>query len=294
MSKIAVSSDTTCAISKENAKKLGLFLLPLNVIVDGVEFHDGIDIDHNTLASKMRGDSDIKTSTPTPFEITSFFDEVFAQGYDKVIHFTISSHLSSMFDLFTKTCADHYGDKVVVINSLAVCSLMLNNVLSTIEDVKKNLPIEEIAKRANQRALDGSVYFIPENLTALKKGGRISPAVAIIGNLIGIKPILIFKEGKIEKDSTTRKIKVALIDRASTLIGKFPADKYDYQIVIFDTNPQLVSFLKSALSDAIPESKIAVTNLSINVCAHVGPGTIGLIAARKIDDKYTLTEYLGE
>ena len=54
----------------------------------------------------MRGGSKIQTSTPTPYEIETYFDKIFAAGYDKVIHFTISSKLSSMFSLFTLSCRE--------------------------------------------------------------------------------------------------------------------------------------------------------------------------------------------
>ena len=91
--KIAISSDSTCAISQANAKEMGIYILPLNVIVDVKEYHDDIDINSEKLNKLMRGGSKIQTSTPTPFEIENYFDTIFAQGYDKVIHFTISSKL---------------------------------------------------------------------------------------------------------------------------------------------------------------------------------------------------------
>lgn len=288
--KIAISSDTTCALNQEIAKKLGLFLMPLNVIVDGVEYHDGIDITIDELAAKMRADSDIKTSTPTPFEITNYFDKIFEQGYEKIIHFTISSNLSSMFDLFTNQCKEKYGDKVVVIDSLAVCSMMLSNVLSALEMVKRNEDFDKIVASCREHAGEGLIYFIPENLTALKKGGRISPAVATIGNFIGLKPVLIFNQGKIEKDSTTRKVKPTLEEKIKVLKEKYPTDVYDYSIVTFDTNESLVSFVKETLTNLIPDAKPYLSSLSINVCAHAGPGTIGIVATRKIDGHLHLVD----
>ena len=101
MSKTIVTCDSTIAISPEKAKEYGLKVLPLNVIVDNVEYHDGVNINYEKLASMMRDNGVIKTSTPTPYEIESFFDKIFAEGYEKIVHFTISSKLSSMFDLFT-------------------------------------------------------------------------------------------------------------------------------------------------------------------------------------------------
>ena len=75
--KILVTSDSTCALARSEAEKIGLPILPLNVIVDGEEYHDGIDIDQEKLCKMMRGGSIIKTSTPTPYEIEEFFDAQF-------------------------------------------------------------------------------------------------------------------------------------------------------------------------------------------------------------------------
>ncbi len=289
-SKIAISSDTTCALDRNIAQKLGLFLLPLNVIVDGVEYHDGIDISVDELAKKMRANSDIKTSTPTPYEIEQYFNQIFALGYEKIIHFTISSHLSSMFTLFTTQCQEKYGDKVIVIDSLSVCSLMLSNVLTALEMCKRGASVEEIVATCKARASEGIIYFIPENLNALKKGGRVSPAVATIGNFIGLKPVLIFKDGKIEKDGTTRKVKQVLEEKVKLLKENYSSEKYDFIIVCFDTNPGLVDGLQQLVKEMIPEAKAYLSPLSINVCAHAGPGTIGIGVAPKIDGHLFLSD----
>ena len=104
--KIAISADSTCAIGQTEAKETGVYVLPLNVIVDGKEYHDGVSINQDALRDMMRGGSKINTSTPTPYEIETYFDNIFSQGYDKIIHLTISNKLSSMFDLFTVTCKE--------------------------------------------------------------------------------------------------------------------------------------------------------------------------------------------
>ena len=79
--KIAISSDSTCAISQAKAKKLGIYILPLNVIVDGHEYHDDITINQVELNNMMRRGSKIQTSTPTPYEIESYFDKMVESCY---------------------------------------------------------------------------------------------------------------------------------------------------------------------------------------------------------------------
>ncbi len=282
MTKRIVTSDSTCAISRKDAEKIGLPILPLNVIVDGREFHDGIDMNNEQLAKVMRGGAVIKTSTPTPFEIETFFDAIFKQGYEEIIHFTISSKLSSMFDLFTLTCANLYGDKVKVLDSLSACSFMGNHVLNAVENVKNGLPTSEVIEAFKKRQATEEVVFFPENLTYLRRGGRISPAVAAIGNLIGLKPVLAFKQGAVEKDGATRNIKRSLEEFLKKLKAKkYPRDSFELHVVIFDTSAATLDILRHSIERNLPEFDVLVTPLSINVAAHSGPGTIGVGMVKK-------------
>ena len=282
MTKRIVTSDSTCAISRKDAEKIGLPILPLNVIVDGREFHDGIDMDNETLAKVMRGGAVIKTSTPTPFEIETFFNAIFEQGYEEIIHITISSKLSSMFDLFTLTCANLYGDKVKVLDSLSVCSFMGNHVLATIENVKSGMPTSEVIEAFKKRQASEEVYFFPESLTYLQRGGRISPAVAAIGNFLGLKPVLGFREGAVEKDGATRNIKRSIEDVLKKLKAKkYSKDTCELHVVIFDTSAATLDIMRHAIERNLPEFDVFVTPLSINVAAHTGPGTIGVGMVKK-------------
>ena len=179
MKKILISCDSTCALPRDEAKKIGLPILPLNVIVDGVEYHDGIDIDPDQLNQMMRGGKSIKTSTPTPVEIDNFFDQIFKEeDPDVIIHFTISSKLSSMFNLFTNHCKERYGDKVVVVDSLSVCVYMLNHVLTAKKLAEEGKSVEEILCGFITRFIGkvasafDVVYMIDADLPASKGGEK--------------------------------------------------------------------------------------------------------------------------
>ena len=97
--KILVSADTSCVINYGVLKKNSVSVFPLNVIIDEEEFLDGVTIDQNTLKADMRANKKIKTSTPPLGLVIEYFEDLFALGYDHIIHFTISSKLSSMYNL---------------------------------------------------------------------------------------------------------------------------------------------------------------------------------------------------
>lgn len=282
--KIGISADSTLALTQKEANALGIFVLPLNVIVDGHEYHDDIDITKDELEKFMRANARITTSTPTPFEIEQYFDNIFAAGYEQVVHFTISQKLSSMFELFTRICQELYGDKVLVINSSSVCHFMANHVLAAKKWRDEGASISEIGEKFIKRENSEFAIFIPESLTFLKNGGRVSPAVALLGNFIGLRPILTFETGGIGKKGTTRSLKKTLLEQLDELKSRgYSPDKYVIEILQFATAHGNLEVVQSFFKTNFPEYEINLRPISINVCAHAGPGTIGWGFNLKVD-----------
>lgn len=276
MGKIAISCDSTSAISRKEGADLGIFILPLNVIVDEVEYHDGIDINNEKLAKMMRKGAKIKTSTPTYGELETFFDDIFKKGYDHIIHICISSKLTSIFNMTTQYCKEQYGDKVTVIDSLSVCSFMGNLVRYAKYLVEKGEDVSSIKEKIEQRREKEDVVFIPESLTYLQRGGRVSPAIATLGNMIGMKPMLVFKSGAIEKGKMVRVVKKACISALEEMKAKnYNPDEYEVHIISFDCD-ELENFVFEQAVDIFHGFIVNKYPISINVDGHAGPGTIGI------------------
>lgn len=288
--KIALSTDTSCGISKKLATELDIKVFPLNVIIDGEEFLDGLSINQDELLIAMKSNKKIKTSTPPPGVVIDYFEKLFKEGYDLIIHFTISSKLSSMNSLFNEISKNNFENKIIVIDSFSVCSSMLSQLLYTYEALQDNLDIETIKKELEKRKDDSQIYFIPENLTALKNGGRISPAVAALCNLIGIKPVLHFSDGALEKDTVTKNLKKYLHERLEELVKSYSLDNYDYTIASFSADQTLLDFTINEIK-LHQNVDVTVVPVPINVCAHCGPGTLGLIVSKKLNKK-SLHKYL--
>ena len=281
--KILVSTDTSCLISVDVLKKNNISVFPLNVIVDGEEFLDTITINQDKLKDDMRSNKVIKTSTPPLGTVIEYFEKLFEQGYDHIIHFTISSKLSSMYNLFSNVANTNFEGKVTVIDSYAVSSAMLSNVLYAKEEVEKGTSIEEICRSIEVRKHDSYIVFIPENLTALKNGGRISPAIAAVGNIIGLKPILALTDGELVKVAMTTTVKKAFLEYMDKNIEKYPSDKYDFTLIGFDAKEVIFEGIYNYLVGINPDTVKGI--IPINVCAHCGPGTIGIAVSPKINNK---------
>ena len=289
--KILVSTDTSCLISNDALKKYNISVFPLNVIIDGEEFLDGVTINQEQLCVEMRAQKNIKTSTPPMGKVVEYFENLFDEGYDQIIHFTISSKLSSMFSLFTTVSNNYFDGKIVVIDSYGLSTVMLSQVMYTYEEINKGTPIEDICVALESRKKDNKVYFIPENLTALKNGGRISPTVAAIGNTIGLKPVLSLTDGELAKEGMTRHVKNAFAERLDAIIKEYPVENYDYTLLHFDGKEAILNAMDNYLKTITNYDDIIHCIIPINVCAHCGPGTIGVSITPKVNGK-SLLSYL--
>lgn len=283
--KILISADTSCLINYEILKKNNISSLPLNVIVDGVEYLDGVSINHENLKTYMSNNKVIKTSTPPPGTIIEYFEKLFEQGYDKIIHFTISSKLSSMYSLFCNVAEEYFNDKLIIVDSYSGSTLMLSHMLYAKEEVEKGTDINVILKEIESRKKDNFIWLIPKNLTFLKNGGRISPAIAAMGNILGLKPVLTFNDGQIEKASMTRSMKKAFFEKVDEVYDNHQVDEYDYTIISFDGDENVVKMLKEYINKYAPGYSVIEGSIPINICAHCGPGTIGLLITPKINNK---------
>ena len=286
-----ISTDTSAVLNYDVFKKNELSVFALNVIVDGQEYLDSITIDQDTLCQAMRSNKSIKTSTPPLGEVISYFEDLFNQGYDEIIHFTISSKLSSMNDLFNNVATNHFPGKLFVVDSYALSTPMLSQVILANEEMKKGTPTEEILKLVSERTNDYKAVVIPENLTSLKNGGRISPTIAVIGNMLGIKPVLNMKDGALDKEGTTKQVRKTMIESTKEMFEKFPPKDYDYTLISFDAKPELTDYIKTKIDEIIGADVLMHGLIPINVCAHCGPGPVAILTSKKINGK-SLKEFL--
>lgn len=284
--KVIISCDTTIALSKSEIIEQKLNVIPLNAIVDGVEYHDSVDIDAEKLAYLMRNGAKVTTSTPTIVEIENYFNNLFeTTKADVIIHFTISSKLSSMFSLFTTVCKEKYGDKVIVVDSLSICLWMHQQVTYAINLANQGYGASDIVNKVEENYIGfGECVFVPESIEYLKRGGRISPAIASIANFIGVLPILTFKDGEVGKKGVTRTMQKAFINAFNEWKEKIPNFESQYNLAIISSdssNQEKINKVHSILKDFIGNMNIGFSKISLNVTAHTGPGTIGIGIIKK-------------
>ena len=106
----------------------------------------------------------------------------------------------------------------------------------------------------------------------------------MVGNMLGIKPVLLLDDGEIKKEEMTRKARAVIQQKIEECAKTKPASEYDYAIVSFGGDEYLVNYLVEFATKVIGEEPITGA-IPINVSAHAGPGTVGVCVSKKINGK---------
>ncbi len=190
---IRIIIDSTCDMKQETKEKFTVVPLTLNFGAE--EYIDGVTIDHKTFYEKLI-ESDVlpTTSQATPAAFADVFESVKENGESAVV-ITISSELSGTYQSALIAAADYENIYVIDSKTAAIGTGIL--ALLALEYKEKGRTATEIVKQIEKMREKICVVALLDTLEYLKKGGRISSAVAFAGGLLSIKPVVSIEEGHI-------------------------------------------------------------------------------------------------
>lgn len=186
--KIAVVTDTNSSITREEARELGIFLLPMPFIVDGSEYFEGVTCSYEHFFELLAAGGEVSTSQPAPESVLSLWDEALKES-DAVLHIPMSSALSSSCATAQALAADYEG-RVFVVDNKGISVSQRQTVLDALSLIRQGKEAGEIQSILNQRASGFSIYIAVNTLELLKKSGRVTAAGAAMATVLGLKPVL--------------------------------------------------------------------------------------------------------
>ncbi len=274
---IRILTDSACDILPAEAQKLGVTVIPLNVTLeDGTVLRDGIDqtpteyYEHLASCHKLP-----TTSQPSPELFERFYLEAAAAG-DEVLGIFLSHELSGTYQC-AKLAADIANvDNVVFVDSMSLCfgqALLVRLAVRLRDDGKSVTQIAATLEHAKEHL---HIIAAVDDLKYLRKGGRLPAAVAVAGGMLGIKPLLTVKEGKVAMAGKARGLPgayVALFKMVEELGGihpEFPAIA-GYSVSQREAQP-IVTYLKDNLHLEQP----LISQIGCVIGTHTGPGTFGI------------------
>ncbi len=194
---IKILVDSAADFELTEAEELGITLAPILVRFGKDEFMDGVNITHREFFEKLIESGELpQTSQINEFRFAEYFKNLTANG-DDVIAITISSKLSGTYSCAVKA-AKKFGGKVRVVDSLNASigeRVLLQYALRLLNC---GLTVDEIVKELNERKQKIQVLAVLDTLKYLRKGGRISAAAAIAGEMLSIKPVVSVIKGEVK------------------------------------------------------------------------------------------------
>ncbi len=194
---IKILVDSAADFELTEAEELGITLAPILVRFGKDEFMDGVNITHREFFEKLIESGELpQTSQINEFRFAEYFKNLTANG-DDVIAITISSKLSGTYSCAVKA-AKKFGGKVRVVDSLNASigeRVLLHYALRLLNG---GLTVDEIVKELNERKQKIQVLAVLDTLKYLRKGGRISAAAAIAGEMLSIKPVVSVIKGEVK------------------------------------------------------------------------------------------------
>lgn len=281
MKKIAVVTDSNSGITQEEAQKMGIYVLPMPFTIDGNEYFEGINLTQEEFYEKLKGDADIATSQPSPHSILELWEKLLAE-YDEIVHIPMSSGLSGSCQTAAALAAD-YEDRVFVVNNHRISVTQRRSVETALDLVETGKDGREIREYLEQIGMDASIYITVATLKYLKKGGRLTPAVAAIGTMLRLKPVLTIQGEKLDscaKARTMHQAKQIMMDHIrediETRFGGVEAHKVQLDIAHTHNEEEAMKF-REEVEKEFPGYQVGfVDPLSLSVSCHIGDGALAL------------------
>lgn len=273
---IQIITDSTFDASTEHAKELGVHVVPLSVHFGEESYLDGITIDRKTFYSKLEQAEKLPTtSQPSPQEFLNVMTPLVEQG-DEIVGIFISSKLSGTYQSASLAASMIDSDRIHLVDSLNVTIGLevLVEIACHMRDAGKSAG--EIVSTLED--LKGRVRLIAmvDTLKYLQMGGRISAATAMVGNLLGINPLIGIVDGLVESVGKARGKKSAYRHLLTMMEQDLPDTEYPI-IFTHSQSPESMEDLKKVILPAVGEEAIVLdAEVGSVIGTHAGPGAAGL------------------
>ncbi|MDB8552441.1 DegV family protein [Turicibacter sanguinis] len=277
MAKVAIVSDSTGCIPAETVKALDIYVNYISVVFGTESYREFIDMSPEEFLERSANYNGLPTtSQPSPGQTIALYESLFEQGYEDIIHINISSQLSGSHQT-ALTCAEMVNpEHIHVFDSRTVTYTQGMFAVYAAMKAKEGASAQEILEYLEMIRENNQFYAAINDLTNLRKGGRLSNVEAALGSLLQIKPICqIQPDGTfqaVEKIRTFKKALKRLIE-----ISKDAQLTEDYQLVVMHIgNEEAAKTVQTELQEIYPNHEINIYSISLVVAVHGGPGAVAV------------------
>ncbi len=276
MPKTAIITDSNSGINQITARQLGIYVVPMPFTINQKEYEEGVDLTRKMFFDLMAQGATVSTSMPSLGKLSAVFDQAL-QDHDEAVYMPMSSGLSGSYESARLFAEQYYQDKVYVVDDQRISATLEQSVYDAIHlaNLGRSAPEIKATLEAHKRAC--CIYLTVQDLTYLKKGGRITPAVATLGNLLKIKPVMNIDGGKLDlfaKTRTLMKAEKIMIEAVKHDIETRIGPNIAVRIAHANCHDDALD-LQAKLREAFPGQFVEIVPLTLSICCHTGPTALG-------------------
>jgi DegV family protein with EDD domain len=279
---VKIVTDSTADLPKELAAQHGIHVVPLTIFFGEEAYKDGIDLTPETFLEKLKAAKDLPTtSQPSPGDFAQVYKNLTEDG-SEVVSIHLSSALSGTYQSAVMGKDMVEGASIFVIDTKSATIGVGIMVLEAAKMAVTGASGAEVAEHVQRLVSQSSLHLAVDTLEYLQKGGRIGRAQGLLGSLLNIKPILYLVDGVVTPAEKVRGFNKALARMAELVLAQImPEDKVIYGVAHI-ASPQGAEIVMQKVRERYPNAEFLVYDGGPVIGAHVGPGTVGLIAQKII------------
>lgn len=274
--KIAISAESTIDLPKEVLAEFGIRTVPFTLVMDDTTALDGEVHAEDLFAFVEKTGKLPKTSAVNEFQYEEFFQKLLNEGYDAIIHFSLSSKISSACN--NAILASKKFKNVYVIDTLALSTAIAVQAIYGRKLADKGYSPEEIVEKVKARIPNVQTSFVLETVNYLYKGGRCSALAKLGANLLHIKPKIIMKDGSMTSTKKYRgNMMKVVMDYVEDTLKESKNIDHDLVFITSSSAPDDVVEAVRARLEKEGFRRIVPTHAGATITCHCGPHTLGIL-----------------
>lgn len=275
-----IITDTGTMFSKEEGEKLGIEVLPLNVIVDKKSYREYVDIQSDEFLKLVKEGHIPRSSQPSIGEVMDVFEKY---AGEELLVINMADGLSGTYQstLGVKETMDN-NENIHVMNSMTLCGPQRYLVEKAVQLKEQGLSLENIKQELHKCIATEKSFLIPQDFNFLKRGGRLTPIAATVGGMLKITPVMTkTKDAKrLEKFTIKKTLKSAVKEVIKALQEAGLDDTYK----IFVSHAGVLEQAKGVVEQIHQDFEnvaIELYELSPAFITQGGPGCIAIQSIKK-------------
>ena len=284
--KVAVVTDSNSGISVAQGKKMGIFVVPMPINIDGKVYFEGLNLSQEFFYQRLTAGAEMFTSQPSPADTLELWNRIL-RSYEELVYIPMSAGLSSTYAT-ARMMAEDYQGKVQVVDNRRISVTQYQSVVDALTMVKKGMNAASIRRELEKQASDASIFLMVDTLKYLRRGGRVSGVEAFAGAMLNIKPVLTIAGSKLEAVGKVRGAKAArlmMLDKLKEeLEGRlkplYESGNLAVKLACSQVSQELREEWRAQVMDYFQLEELECADLTLSVACHTGPGVLGVGAVR--------------